>query len=132
MTDTLNQYLFLHLTAPDGEPFSPASDDIADWLETVVPTGISVIGERLTSRDDARMVKKRAGAVAVTTGPFAEFTEWFAGFDLINAPDLETAVEIASRHPTARFGQILVAPLMSAVESNALLEETIRARAPRA
>jgi len=132
MTDTLNQYLFLHLTAPDGEPFSPASDDIADWLETVVPTGISVVGERLTDQDDARMVRKRAGAVAVTTGPFAEFTEWFAGFDLINAPDLDTAVEIASRHPTARFGQILVAPLMSPVESNALLEETIRARSPQA
>ena len=132
MTDTLNQYLFLHLSAPDGEPFSPASDDIADWLETVVPTGVSVIGERLTDQGDARMVRKRAGAVAVTTGPFAEFTEWFAGFDLINAPDLDTAVEIASRHPTARFGQILVAPLMSPVESNALLEETIRARSPQA
>ena len=49
-----------------------------------------------------------------------------------DAPDLDTAVEIASRHPTARFGQILVAPLMSPVESNALLEETIRARSPQA
>ena len=124
----MNQYLFLHMTARDGEAFRPEDDDIADWLETVVPTGISVIGERLTEPEDARRVVKRRGEVAVTNGPFAEFTEWFAGFDLINAPDIDTAAEIASRHPTARFGQIIVAPLMDPVASNEWLEETVRTR----
>jgi len=124
----VNQYLFLHMTARDGEAFRPEDDDIADWLETVVPNGISVIGERLTEPADARRVVKRAGSVAVTNGPFAEFTEWFAGFDLINAPDLDAAVEIGSRHPSARFGKVLVLPLMDAVRSNELLEEAVRAR----
>ncbi|MGN6326649.1 YciI family protein [Pseudolysinimonas sp.] len=124
----MNQYLFLHMSAPDGEAFRPEDDDLADWLETVIPTGISVIGERLTEPEDARRVVKRRGEVGVTSGPFAEFTEWFAGFDLINAADIDAAVEIASRHPTARFGQIIVAPLMNPVESNELLEETVRAR----
>jgi len=128
MTDITNQYLLLYVTAPDGEPWSAEDDDIADWLDSVIPTGISVIGERLADRDEARMVSKRRGEVSVTTGPFAEFTEWFAGFDLITAPDLDAAVEIASRHPGARYGKALVAPLMGIAESNERLAETIAAR----
>ena len=128
MTETTSQYLLLYTDAPDGEPYSREADDIDDWLATVVPSGISIIGERLTAREDARLVTKRAGEVTVTDAPVAEFKEWFAGFDLINAPDLEAAVEIGSRHPCARFGRVLVLPLMGAVQSNALLEETVRAR----
>lgn len=128
MENTDNRYLLLYVTAEDGEPWSAESDDIADWLETVEPTGISIVGERLTGIEDARMVSKRSGTVTVTDGPFAEFKEWFAGFDLINAPDLETAVEIGSRHPSARFGKVLVLSLMHDAQSEALLEETKKAR----
>lgn len=130
MTDTTtNQYLLLYVTAPDGEPWSAEDDDIADWLAAGESAGALIIGERLTEMADARMVAKRAGEVQVTDGPFAEFKEWFAGFDLINAPDREAAVEIGSRHPAARYGKVLVLPLMDAVRSNELLEATVRARA---
>lgn len=129
MTETNRQYLLLYTTAPDGEPYSEEADDIEDWLASVEPNGISIIGERLTGREDARLVTKRAGAVTVTDAPAAEFKEWFAGFDLINAPDLETAVEIGSRHPCARFGRVLVLPLMDPVQSNAVFEATVAARA---
>lgn len=129
MTDTTQQYLLLYTDAPDGEPYSPEADDIADWLATTDGPGIRVMGERLTGREDARLVTKRAGAVTVTDAPVAEFKEWFAGFDLISAPDLDTAIEIGSRHPCARFGRVLVLPLMGAVQSNAALEATVAARA---
>ncbi|WP_431218133.1 YciI family protein [Leifsonia xyli] len=129
MTDTtLDQYLLLYVTAPDGEPWSEADDDIADWVEAGEAAGALIIGERLTGMEDARMVAKRSGRVEVTDGPFAEFKEWFAGFDLINARDLEAAVEIGSRHPCARYGKVLVLPLMDAVQSNQMLEATVRAR----
>jgi hypothetical protein len=127
MTDITSQYLLLYVTAPDGEPWSEADDNIADWVASV-RDGISVIGERLDEPEGARLVTKRAGKVTVTDGPFAEYTEWFAGFDLINAPDAETAAEIASRHPSARYGKVLVLPLMDAVRSNELFEATVRAR----
>ncbi|MCL2515821.1 MAG: YciI family protein [Microbacteriaceae bacterium] len=132
MTDVTQQYLLLYTDAPDGEPWNAESDDIGDWLASVDPTDIRVMGERLTTRDDARLVTKRAGEVTVTDAPVAEFKEWFAGFDLINAPDLETAVEIGSRHPCARFGRVLVLPLMGAIQSSALLEATVRARSTSA
>ncbi|MDN4612845.1 YciI family protein [Leifsonia sp. F6_8S_P_1B] len=128
MTDTTNQYLLLYLTAPDGEPWSEADDDIADWLAAGEAAGALIFGERVKEMADARMVAKRSGQVAVTDGPFAEFKEWFAGFDLINAADLDAAVEIGSRHPCARYGKVLVLPLMDPVTSNELLEATIRAR----
>jgi hypothetical protein len=127
MTDITSQYLLLYVTSPDGEPWSEADDDIADWLDSV-KDGISVMGERLAEPEGARLVTKRAGSVTVTEGPFAEYTEWFAGFDLINAPDADTAAEIASRHPAARYGKAFVLPLMDAVRSNALFEATVRAR----
>jgi len=127
MTESTQQYLLLFTDAPDAEPYSQRADDIDDWLKTVAARRI--FGERLTPREDARLVTKRAGEVFVTDAPVAEFKEWFSGFDLISASGLDEAVEIGSRHPCARFGRVLVLPLMGAVESNQLLEQTIAARA---
>jgi len=49
--------------------------------------------------------------MAVTDGPFAETKECLAGFYLIDAKDLDEAIEIASRIPPARIGSIEVRPV---------------------
>jgi hypothetical protein len=127
MNDTTEQqYLLLFTDAPDGEPYSQEADDIYDWLAAV--DAHRIFGERLTPRQDARLITKRAGEVFVTDAPASEFKEWFSGFDLITAAGLEEAVEIGSGHPCARFGRVLVLPLMGAVESNERLRQTIAAR----
>ena len=41
----------------------------------------------------------------------AETKEWIAGYDTIECEDLDEAIEVASRHPVARFGSIEVRPL---------------------
>jgi hypothetical protein len=46
----------------------------------------------------------RDGQVLVTDGPFAETKEQVAGLNVLTCPSLAKAVEIASRHPTARIG----------------------------
>jgi hypothetical protein len=46
----------------------------------------------------------------VTDSPFAETKEWIDGFDLLECADLDTAIEIASKHPMARFGKIEIRP----------------------
>ncbi|WP_022881060.1 YciI family protein [Gryllotalpicola ginsengisoli] len=127
MTDATTHYLLLYTDAPDGEPWSEESDDIADWLESVAD-GIRITGERLTGATEARRITKRAGEVTQVDGPFPEFKEWFAGFDLVAAPDLETASEIGSRHPCARFGRVYVLPLRHVLQPNELLLATVRAR----
>lgn len=49
--------------------------------------------------------------ITVTDGPFAETKEQLAGFYLIDAADLNEAIQIASRIPPARFGSIEVRPV---------------------
>ena len=52
----------------------------------------------------------RDGEVLVTDGPFAETKEQVAGFNVLACPSLAEAVEIASQHPTARFGTLELRP----------------------
>jgi hypothetical protein len=53
----------------------------------------------------------REEEVLLSDGPFAETKEWIAGYDIIECEDLDEAIEVASRHPVARFGSIEVRPL---------------------
>ncbi|MEJ3405520.1 YciI family protein [Rathayibacter sp. YIM 133350] len=105
------RYLFFISTATDAEPYRADEDDIAEWVAEMRRSGAGIAGDRLRPPDDATTVKKRDGQVLVTDGPFAEGKEWIAGYDLVEAPDLDAAIAMASRHPMARFGQIEIRPL---------------------
>ena len=52
-----------------------------------------------------------AGAGACSSRPFAETKEQIAGYDVIDCTDLDEAIEIASKHPTAWWGTIEVRPI---------------------
>jgi hypothetical protein len=56
-------------------------------------------------------VRVREGRVSVTDGPFAETKEQLAGFYLLEARDLNEALQLASRIPPARVGNIEVRPV---------------------
>jgi hypothetical protein len=60
--------------------------------------------------DRAITVRKRNGKVLKTDGPFAETKEWIAGFDVIECASLDEAIEVAAKHPMARFGKIEIRP----------------------
>ena len=60
----------------------------------------------------ARSIRVRAGKRAITDGPFAETKELLAGFNLIEAADLEEAVRIANEFPWAETGCIEVRPVL--------------------
>ena len=68
-------------------------------------------GEALKPVREAVTVRVRNGAMSVIDGPFAETKEQLAGFYLIDAIDLDEAVQIASRIPPARIGSIEVRPV---------------------
>ena len=46
----------------------------------------------------------------LSDGPFAETREFIAGYDIVECADLDDAIQIASRHPCARFGAVEVRP----------------------
>jgi hypothetical protein len=74
-------------------------------------SGHYVAAEALQPVRSAVTVRVRNGAMSITDGPFAETKEQLAGFYLIDAKDLDEAVELASRIPPARIGSIEVRPV---------------------
>ena len=59
----------------------------------------------------ATTVRMRGGKVSTTDGPFAETKEQLGGYYLIEARDLNDAVQVASRIPSAKIGSIEVRPI---------------------
>ena len=84
---------------------------IEEWLDETARRGVRVEGEALRGIGDATTV--RDSGRLVTDGPFADTKEWIAGYDILDCADLDEAVEIASKHPVARFGAIEVRPFWS-------------------
>ena len=60
----------------------------------------------------ATTVRVRNGKMSTTDGPFAETKEQLGGFYLIEARDLNDAIQVASKIPSARTGSIEVRPIM--------------------
>ena len=100
------RYLFLICTDQTAEPHDPAGDNIDEWVAEMDGRGTRILGNRLRAAAEAITVKRRHGKLVVTDGPFAETKEMIAGFDVIECADREEAIEIASKHPMSRFGQI--------------------------
>jgi hypothetical protein len=98
-------------TDPEAEPYDPAQDNIEEWIAEVAARGAHRHGDRLRPVEDATLVRVRDGEVLVSDGPFTESKEWIAGYDVIEAADLDEAIEIASKHPMARFGRIELRPV---------------------
>jgi hypothetical protein len=72
-------------------------------------------GEALQSIESATTVRVRNGKLSVTDGPFAETKEQLAGFYLIEARDLNEAIQIAGKIPPARTGSVEVRPVRTLV-----------------
>jgi hypothetical protein len=73
-------------------------------------SGHHIAAEALQSVHTATTVRVRNGQVSVTDGPFAETKEQLAGFYLIDATDLNEAIQLASKIPPARVGSVEVRP----------------------
>jgi hypothetical protein len=69
-------------------------------------------GERLQPAETATTVRLADGEILITDGPFADTKEIFGGYFLVEAPDLDSVLELAGRMPALRFGEsVEVRPL---------------------
>ncbi|HYB99210.1 MAG TPA: YciI family protein [Candidatus Limnocylindrales bacterium] len=73
--------------------------------------GHFVMGQALERSHAAATLRVRSSSVATTDGPFAETKEQLGGFILVEARDLNEAIQLASRIPPARFGAVEVRPV---------------------
>jgi hypothetical protein len=79
--------------------------------EDMTKRGVLVGGERLHPTSDATTVQVRDGEVLTSDGPFAETKEQIGGFYIVDAKDLDEAIEIAAKIPGASKGTIEVRPI---------------------
>jgi len=85
--------------------------EYAAFTEGIRKSGYYLGGEALQSVQTAVTVRVRNGNISTTDGPFAETMEQLGGFYLINARDLNDAIQVASKIPSARWGSIEVRPI---------------------
>jgi len=89
---------------------SPEESSAEPWVEEMERRGLRRDGSRLRPISDATTVRLQGGEVVLSDGPFAETKEQIAGYDVIACKDLDEAIEVASKHPVAKFGAIEVRP----------------------
>ena len=82
------------------------------FTEGIQKSGHYVAGEALQPIQTATTVRIRNGKLSTTDGPFAETKEQLGGFILIEARDMDEAIELASKVPMAKHGSIEVRPVM--------------------
>ena len=91
------------------------SDLMAEYrtfTDEILASGEMVGGEQLQPVDTATSVRVRNGKTTVTDGPFAETTEQIGGYYIVDVADLDRALELAARVPSARTGVVEVRPVV--------------------
>jgi hypothetical protein len=83
------------------------------FTDEIRKNGKYLAGEALQPVQTATTVRVRNGKLSATDGPFAETKEQLGGFYLIEARDLNDAIQVASRIPSARVGSLEVRPVMT-------------------
>jgi hypothetical protein len=116
------RYLMIHClneaAEPDladpANPGEPLAEDpaIEAWVAEMDERGVKLYGGHLRPVSDAVTVRVRDGEVLISDGPFAETKEQIAGFDVLECANLDEAVAVASRHPTAKIGTFELRPFV--------------------
>jgi hypothetical protein len=110
---------YLCLIYDDEKNFATMSKSDLDTLmseyfqftESIKKSGHHLGGEALQPVHTATTVRVRNGKMSTTDGPFAETKEQLGGFYFIEARDLNDAIQVAARIPSAKYGSIEVRPI---------------------
>ncbi len=106
-----NEGSFANVTEEEGNKIFA---EYMDYTKGIKKAGNYIGGEALQPTATATTVRQRNGKTLTTDGPFAETKEQLGGYYLIEAGNLDEAIGIAARIPSARVGTIEVRPLSEA------------------
>jgi hypothetical protein len=87
------------------------TEEFGAFTQSIIQSGNFKAGDRLQPTTTATTVRVRDGKTLTTDGPFAETREQLGGYYLVEARDLDAALAIAARIPSARLGTIEVRPI---------------------
>jgi hypothetical protein len=86
-------------------------DEYAEFTQAIRDSGHYLSCNRLLPADAAITLRVRDGKISTTDGPFAETKEQFGGYYLIEAHDLNEAIQVAARIPGAQLGCVEIRPV---------------------
>jgi hypothetical protein len=93
-------------------------DEFFAYDEMLRKNGHIIGGEGLQSAQSAATLRFQNGKVSVTDGPYAETKEQLAGFFILEATDLNHAIQLMSNHPVVKGGPIEIRPAADKTEMN--------------
>ena len=96
---------------PEGANDPAFLAELRTWVDGMTERGTRLYGAPLRVASDAKLLQVRDGRTLVSDGPFAETKEQIGGYDVIECPDLDAALEVAAAHPLARSCTIEVRPV---------------------
>jgi hypothetical protein len=110
------RYLLLIYAAEATEPVAPEimqaeMEGYNAFTEEVQRRGVMLGGDALEPTSTATTVRVQDGRTTATDGPFAETKEALGGFYLVDARDLDEAIELAAMIPAAKHGAIEIRPI---------------------
>jgi hypothetical protein len=114
---TMPKYMLLMYQPVERPPVEDWAAEHAKWAryhEDLSAAGLLVANDGLSGPESATTVRMRDGEAQVTDGPYAETKEYLAGYFLIDAPELDTALAWAGRIPSATYGAVEVRPVWGA------------------
>jgi len=111
----MTSYLVLHMTDATGSPLPETEDQrmLESWAAEGDAAGRLGAGAPVAGPERAKSVAVREGRTLITDGPFPEFKEWFAGYDVVEADSIDEAAEFMAKHPTAVAGRVLILPVVA-------------------
>jgi hypothetical protein len=127
------QYMLL-IYNPVENPLSPeqmaeVGPSFDAYTQGLQEAGVLVAGDALEGVGIATTLRECDGEVQVTDGPFAETKEYLAGYYLLDCPDLDVALDHASRMPNIPYGSVEVRPVWDRTGPPLSSREELRARA---
>jgi hypothetical protein len=106
------------LDAMSKEEYDSLVDEALEYDEELQKSGNSLARGALQSVSTATSIRIRNGKISVTDGPYIDTKENLGGIVLIEARDLNEAIQMASKLPPARLGGVEVRPIRELQKSN--------------
>jgi hypothetical protein len=110
------QYMLLIYSDPADAPGPDEQEtQLGRWMDytnEIQQSGAMVAGDALEPSETATTVRVRDGETLLTDGPFAETKEILGGFYVVEVPDLDAALALASKMPNIEYGSVEVRPVM--------------------
>ncbi|MEV8634609.1 YciI family protein [Streptosporangium sp. NPDC051023] len=100
------------LAAMSPDAHQATMERFVSFTQALAESGVLCGAERLQPVDTATTVRVRDEQTLLTDGPYADLTESFGGFWIVQAPDLDTVLAYAADCPAAAYGSVEVRPLV--------------------